>query len=66
MQGSQGSGRRVKQKTSMSDIPIAQPVEKPKGDEFQCPECGQIFIVALKKRHLHIRCPYCSLEGIVD
>ena len=48
------------------EIPFAQPVEKPKGEEFQCPECSKIFIVALTKRPLHIRCPYCGLEGMVD
>jgi DNA-directed RNA polymerase subunit RPC12/RpoP len=49
-------------------IPMAQPVveTKPKGEEFQCPECSKIFIVALEKRPLHIKCPYCGLEGIVD
>jgi predicted RNA-binding Zn-ribbon protein involved in translation (DUF1610 family) len=48
-------------------VPMAQPViSQKKGDEFQCPECGKIFIVALKKRPLHIRCPYCGLEGMVD
>lgn len=48
-------------------IPMAQPVdEKPKGEEFQCPECSKIFIVALEKRPLHIRCPYCGLEGMVE
>ncbi len=46
-------------------IPQALPVQ-PKGDEFQCPQCGKIFIVALKKRPLHIRCPYCQLEGMID
>jgi DNA-directed RNA polymerase subunit RPC12/RpoP len=47
---------------------MAQPVmeTKPKGEEFQCPECSKIFIVALEKRPLHIRCPYCGLEGIVE
>ncbi|MEE9151001.1 MAG: hypothetical protein V3U20_04110 [Thermoplasmata archaeon] len=48
------------------DIPMAQPVEKSKGKEFQCPECGKIFIVALTKRPAHIKCPYCGLEGMID
>lgn len=49
-------------------IPMAQPVveSKPKGEEFQCPQCSKIFIVALEKRPLHIKCPYCGLEGIVE
>jgi hypothetical protein len=46
-------------------IPAAMPAQ-PKGDEFQCPQCRKIFIVALKKRPLHIRCPYCNLEGMID
>lgn len=48
------------------DVPIAQPMEKPKGQEFQCPECSKIFIVAMSKRPAHIKCPYCGLEGIVE
>lgn len=48
------------------DVPIAQPVEKPKGQEFQCPQCSKIFIVAMSKRPAHIKCPYCGLEGIVE
>jgi predicted RNA-binding Zn-ribbon protein involved in translation (DUF1610 family) len=52
--------------TQTSDIPIAAPAKKPVGDEFKCPQCGKIFIVALKKRPLHIRCPYCNLEGMID
>jgi len=49
-------------------IPMAQPVmeTKPKGEEFQCPQCSKVFIVALEKRPLHIKCPYCGLEGIVE
>ncbi|UCF07782.1 MAG: hypothetical protein JSW28_09105 [Thermoplasmata archaeon] len=48
-------------------VPMAHPViEKPKGEEFKCPSCGKIFIVALSKRPLHIRCPYCKLEGMVE
>jgi hypothetical protein len=46
-------------------IPAAVPAQ-PKGDEFQCPQCRKIFLVALKKRPLHIRCPYCELEGMID
>jgi DNA-directed RNA polymerase subunit RPC12/RpoP len=49
-----------------ASVPMAQPIRKKTGDEFKCPECGKIFIVALKKRPLHIRCPYCGLEGMVD
>jgi hypothetical protein len=48
------------------DAPPAQSVKKIKGPEFQCPECDKIFILAVKKRPAHIRCPYCGLEGIVD
>ncbi len=48
------------------DVPTAQPVGKPKGQEFQCPQCSKIFIVALSKRPAHIKCPYCGLEGIVE
>jgi len=48
------------------EIPMAQPAEKLKGPEFQCPDCGKIFIVALTKRPAHIKCPYCGLEGIVE
>ena len=48
------------------DVPIAQPVGKPKGQEFQCPQCSKIFIVALSKRPAYIKCPYCGLEGIVE
>lgn len=47
-------------------VPAAEPAKRPKGDEFQCPECKKIFIVALSKRPLHIRCPYCGLEGMID
>ena len=56
------------QAPTAQDIPMAQPVmeTKPKGEEFQCPECSKIFIVGLEKRPLHIRCPYCGLEGIVE
>jgi ABC-type sugar transport system permease subunit len=46
-------------------IPAAVPAQ-PKGDEFQCPQCRKIFLVALEKRPLHIRCPYCDLEGMID
>jgi len=56
----------VQQIQFQPDMPIAQPVEKPKGQEFQCPQCSNIFIVALSKRPAHIKCPYCGLEGIVE
>ncbi len=47
-------------------IPSAEPVEKSKGAQFQCPECSKVFIVGLSKRPIHIRCPYCGLEGMID
>jgi DNA-directed RNA polymerase subunit RPC12/RpoP len=56
----------VQQPQPQPEIPMAQPAEKSKGPEFQCPECGKIFIVALTKRPAHIKCPYCGLEGIVE
>lgn len=56
----------VQQPQFQPDIPTAQPVEISKGQEFQCPQCSKIFIVALSKRPAHIKCPYCGLEGIVD
>jgi len=49
-----------------SQIPMAQPVKKTKGPEFQCPDCGRIFILGVAKRPAHIKCPYCGLEGVVD
>jgi hypothetical protein len=45
---------------------MAPPPQKPRGQQFQCPECRRIFIVAMSKRPLHIRCPYCGLEGMID
>jgi DNA-directed RNA polymerase subunit RPC12/RpoP len=45
---------------------VEPPPQKPKGQQFQCPECRRIFIVAMTKRPLHIRCPYCGLEGMID
>jgi predicted RNA-binding Zn-ribbon protein involved in translation (DUF1610 family) len=56
----------VQETPSQPQIPIAQPDSKPQGPEFQCPQCGKVFIVALKKRPAHIKCPYCGLEGIVE
>ena len=52
--------------TFTPDVPPAEPVKKVKGPEFQCPECNKIFILAVKKRPAHIKCPYCGLEGIVE
>ena len=54
------------QPADTSQIPVAEPAVKPKGDEFQCPKCSKVFVVALTKRPLHIRCPYCGLEGMID
>ncbi len=45
---------------------IAPPAGAQPGEQFQCPECSKIFIVKPTKRPLHIRCPYCGLEGIVE
>ena len=56
----------VQQPQPQPEIPMAQPAEKPKSPEFQCPDCGKIFIVALTKRPAHIKCPYCGLEGIIE
>lgn len=56
----------VQQPQFQPDIRITQPAGKPKGQEFQCPQCSKIFIVTLSKRPAHIRCPYCGLEGIVE
>ncbi|UCE36648.1 MAG: hypothetical protein JSW00_14190 [Thermoplasmata archaeon] len=42
------------------------PSLKSKGDQFQCPDCSKIFILAPGKRPAILNCPYCGLRGIVD
>jgi DNA-directed RNA polymerase subunit RPC12/RpoP len=47
-------------------IPLAQPAGQPQGEQFECPQCHKIFILATTKRPAILRCPYCGLEGMVD
>jgi DNA-directed RNA polymerase subunit RPC12/RpoP len=65
-QDSQTPTFQIEEQAPPASIPMAQPAAKKAGEEFQCPQCSKIFIVALEKRPLHIRCPYCGLEGIID
>ncbi|MEE9151036.1 MAG: hypothetical protein V3U20_04285 [Thermoplasmata archaeon] len=47
-------------------VPPLQPIARPQGEEFQCPECWKIFILATTKRPAILKCPYCGLEGLVE
>lgn len=49
--------------TAMAILP---PELASKGDQFQCPDCSKIFILAPGKRPAVLNCPYCGLKGIVD
>lgn len=45
---------------------ISPPTEAQPGEQFQCPQCGKIFILATAMRPAVLNCPYCGLEGMVE
>ncbi len=46
--------------------PPVMPAGLPPGEQFQCPDCMKIFILAPTKKPAILRCPYCGLEGLVE
>jgi hypothetical protein len=49
-----------------AQAPVITPGGAQPGEQFQCPQCSRIFILATAMRPAVLNCPYCGLEGLVE
>lgn len=51
---------------TMSELRITKTKPLLKPEQFQCPECHNIFGVRPCKKPSITKCPYCKFEGIIE